>query len=101
MAIAALQASEEFLKESKRVSEAFHTTPPTSRSPTQFGTSKYLFDKIPKDASSKVRINQDLYAQEKVTRTPPPLPDFALALTPEDYDLPPLDPVWNKEDNRR
>jgi hypothetical protein len=31
MAIAALQASEEFLKESKRVSEAFHATPPTSR----------------------------------------------------------------------
>ncbi|KAK8449231.1 hypothetical protein SEVIR_7G184600v4 [Setaria viridis] len=100
MAIAALQASEEFLKESKRVSEAFHATPPTSRSPTPFGTAKYMFDKIPKDASSKVRINQDLYTQEKVIGTPPPLPDFALALTPEDYDLPPLDPLWNKEDRR-
>jgi hypothetical protein len=31
MAVAALQASEEFLKESKRASEAFHATPPTSR----------------------------------------------------------------------
>jgi len=101
MAIAALQASEGFLKESKRVSEAFHATPPTSRSPTPFGTAKYMFDKIPKDASSKVRINQDLYAQEKVIGTPPPLPDFALALTPEEYDLPPLDPLWNKEDRRQ
>ncbi|KAF8704056.1 hypothetical protein HU200_031541 [Digitaria exilis] len=109
MAIAALQASEEFLKESKRVSEAFHSTPPTSRSPTPFGTAKYLADKIPKDASSKVRINQDLYTQEKslscgicrVIGTPPPLPDFALALTPEDYDLPPLDPLWNKDDRRQ
>ncbi|XP_062226225.1 uncharacterized protein LOC133924622 isoform X1 [Phragmites australis] len=100
MAIAALQASEEFLKESKRVLEAFHATPPTSRSPPLFGTAKYLFDKIPKDASSKVRINQDLYTQEKVIGAPPPLPDFALALTPEDYDLPPLDPVWNKEGSR-
>jgi len=60
-----------------------------------------MFDKIPKDASSKVRINQDLYTQEKVIGTPPPLPDFALALTPEDYDLPPLDPLWNKEDRRQ
>ncbi|KAJ1271957.1 hypothetical protein BS78_06G166200 [Paspalum vaginatum] len=100
MAIAALQASEEFLKESKRVSEAFHATPPTSRSPNLFGTAKYLFDKIPKDALSKVRINQDLYTQEKVIGAPPPLPDFALALTPEDYDLPPLDQIWNKEDTR-
>ncbi|KAM0851099.1 hypothetical protein ACQ4PT_052649 [Festuca glaucescens] len=101
MAVAALQASEEFLKESKRASEAFHATPPTSRSPTPFGTAKYLFDKIPKDASSKVRINQDLYTQERVIGAPPPLPDFSLALTPEDYDLPPLDPLWNKEDGHQ
>jgi hypothetical protein len=32
MAISSLQASEEFLKESERASEAFHSTPPTSRS---------------------------------------------------------------------
>jgi len=32
MAIASLQASEEFLNESKRASEAFHTAPPASRS---------------------------------------------------------------------
>uniref|UniRef100_A0A453P5F4 BRO1 domain-containing protein n=1 Tax=Aegilops tauschii subsp. strangulata TaxID=200361 RepID=A0A453P5F4_AEGTS len=31
MAISSLQASEEFLKESKRASKAFHSTPPTSR----------------------------------------------------------------------
>ncbi|PWZ40937.1 hypothetical protein Zm00014a_001953 [Zea mays] len=68
------------------------------KSPNAFGTAKYLFDKIPRDASSKVRIKQDLYTQEKVIGAPPPLPDFALALTPEDYDLPPLDPLWNKED---
>ncbi|KAL5214450.1 hypothetical protein ABZP36_003602 [Zizania latifolia] len=101
MAIAALQASEEFLKESKRAFEAFHATPPTSRNPTPFGTAKYMLDKIPKDVSSKVRINQDLYTQERVIGTPPPLPDFALALKPDDYDLPPLDPLWNKEDGHQ
>jgi len=31
MAVAALQAAEEFLKESKKASEAFNSTPPTSR----------------------------------------------------------------------
>jgi hypothetical protein len=37
MAITALQASEEFLNESKRASDAFQTAPPASRS---FGSSK-------------------------------------------------------------
>uniref|UniRef100_A0A0D9W7D8 BRO1 domain-containing protein n=1 Tax=Leersia perrieri TaxID=77586 RepID=A0A0D9W7D8_9ORYZ len=71
------------------------------RSPTPFGTAKYMLDKIPKDASSKVKINQDLYTQDRVIGTPPPLPDFALALKPDDYDLPPLDPLWNKEDGHQ
>jgi len=31
MAVAALQAAEEFLKESKKAGEAFNSTPPTSR----------------------------------------------------------------------
>lgn len=31
MAVAALQAAEEFLKESKKACEAFNTAPPTSR----------------------------------------------------------------------
>uniref|UniRef100_A0A453CGN7 Uncharacterized protein n=1 Tax=Aegilops tauschii subsp. strangulata TaxID=200361 RepID=A0A453CGN7_AEGTS len=37
----------------------------------------------------------------RVIGAPPPLPDFSLALTPEDYDLPPLDPLWNKEDGHQ
>lgn len=108
MAISALQASEEFLKESKRASEAFHSTPPTSRSSTPFGTTKYLLDRIPKDTLSRVN-NQDLYTEERTSNkginriitTPPPLPDFPLALNPEDYELPQLDSLWKKEANHR
>ncbi|EES05482.1 hypothetical protein BDA96_04G241200 [Sorghum bicolor] len=100
-AIAALQSSEEFINESKRASEAFHTAPPTSRSPSAFGTTKYLFDMIPKDAKSKFQSYQDLNTQKgelnigvsKIIVTPPPLPDFPLALNPEDYELPYSDPL--------
>uniref|UniRef100_A0A2P2M3Q9 Uncharacterized protein LOC105140805 isoform X5 n=1 Tax=Rhizophora mucronata TaxID=61149 RepID=A0A2P2M3Q9_RHIMU len=65
MAVAALQAADEYFKESKRACEAFNTTSPLSRNPPLWGTMKYLSEKIPKDTSSKVRINRDLYSQEK------------------------------------
>jgi len=108
MAIASLQASEEFLNESKRASEAFHTAPPASRSPAPFGTTKYLLDMISKDVQSKVQSYQDLYTQQrasnigvsKIITTPPPLPDFPLALSPEDYELPELDPLWKGANQR-
>ncbi|KAL5982948.1 hypothetical protein ACLOJK_017028 [Asimina triloba] len=95
MAVASLQAAEEFFRESKKACEAFHMAPPTSRNPPLWGTMKYLSEKIPKDTNSKVRINRDLYSREKVTETAPPLPDFALALKPDEYQLPALDPSWN------
>ncbi|OVA07408.1 BRO1 domain [Macleaya cordata] len=98
MAVSALQAAEEFLKESKKECEAFHMTTPISRNPPLWGTMKYLSEKIPKDTSSKVRINRDLYSRERIIETAPVLPDFALALKPDEYQLPPVDPSWN-EDN--
>nr|CAD1830719.1 unnamed protein product [Ananas comosus var. bracteatus] len=89
MAVAALQAAEEFLKESKRASEAFNATAPLSRSVPLWGSMKYLSEKIPKDSCSKVRINKDLYSNnERVLDTAPNLPDFAVALKPDDYQLP-------------
>ncbi|KAF7085029.1 hypothetical protein CFC21_088521 [Triticum aestivum] len=107
MATSSLQASEEFLKESKRASEVFHSTPPTSRISTPFGTTKHLLDMIPKETLSKLQNNQDLNTQERTSNTgvsriitpPPPLPDFPLALNPEEYELPQLDPLLKKEAN--
>ncbi|KAL1192188.1 hypothetical protein V5N11_008136 [Cardamine amara subsp. amara] len=102
MAVAALQAADECLKESKKASEAFNASSPTSRTPPLFGTMKYLSEKIPKDTSSKVRINRDLYSYEKIMETAPTLPDFALALKPDEYQLPPLDASWLvSKDNQR
>ncbi|KAK1304138.1 hypothetical protein QJS10_CPB11g02360 [Acorus calamus] len=97
MAVAALQAAEEFLKERKKASEAFNSEPPISRSPPLWGTMKYLSEKIPKDTSSKLRINRDLYSHDKIIETAPVLPDFALALKPDEYQLPALDPAWEAE----
>jgi len=88
MAVAALQSAEELLKESKDVAEAFHAAPPVSRSPPVCGSMKYLHDKIQKDSSCKVRINKDLYSNDSIHEGVPALPDFAVALKPEEYRLP-------------
>ncbi|KAI3796849.1 hypothetical protein L1987_39535 [Smallanthus sonchifolius] len=97
MAVSALQAADEYLKESKRACEAFNTAVPISRTPPLWGTMKYLSEKIPKDTSMKVRINRDLYTYEKIMETAPTLPDFALALKPDEYQLPDVDSSWNHE----
>lgn len=97
MAVAALQAAEELLKESKKACEIFNATAPLSRNPPLWGTMKYLAEKIPKDASSKVRINRDLYTHEKIMETAPALPDFALALKPDEYQLPAVHQSWDGE----
>ncbi|KAK6123646.1 hypothetical protein DH2020_042615 [Rehmannia glutinosa] len=97
MAVAALQAADEYLKESKKACEAFNASVPVSRNPPLWGTMKYLSEKIPKDTSSKVRINKDLYSHEKIMETAPTLPDFALALKPDEYQLPCVDISWNEE----
>ncbi|KAL3824979.1 hypothetical protein ACJIZ3_021008 [Penstemon smallii] len=92
MAVASLQAAEEYLKQSKKACEAFNASVPISRSPTLWGTMKYLSEKIPEDASSKV-----LYSREKIVETAPTLPDFALALKPDEYQLPHVDASWIEE----
>ncbi|XP_076905614.1 uncharacterized protein LOC143561406 [Bidens hawaiensis] len=97
MAVSALQAADEYLKESKKACEAFNSAVPISRNPPLWGTMKYLSEKIPKDTSSKVRINRDLYTYEKIMETAPTLPDFALALKPDEYQLPDVDSSWNDE----
>ncbi|KAK4402530.1 Elongation factor 1-alpha [Sesamum angolense] len=96
-AVAALQAADEYLKECKKACESFNSYVPVSRNPPVWGTMKYLSEKIPKDTSSKVQINRDLYSHEKIMERAPTLPDFALALKPDEYQLPLVDASWNEE----
>lgn len=106
------------------------------RTPPLWGTMKYLYEKIPKDTSSKVQINRDLQSYERwsfpelmdsyvvllflftnywmikkqyvgwlmflypcyrIMETAPTLPDFSLALKPDEYQLPQVDPSWTGE----
>ncbi|KAK4283295.1 hypothetical protein QN277_000260 [Acacia crassicarpa] len=97
LAVAALQAADEYFKESQKLCEAFNAAPPLSRNPPLWGTMKYLSEKIPKDTSSKERINRDLYSSERIMETAPTLPDFSLALKPDEYQLPQVDPSWTVE----
>lgn len=101
MAAASLEAADEYLKVSGKACEAFNAAIPTSRNPPLWGTMKFLMEKIPTDTSSKTRINRDLYTYEKIMESAPTLPDFALALTPDEYQLPPVDPSWNGEATRK
>ncbi|KAJ4709951.1 BRO1 domain containing protein [Melia azedarach] len=86
----------EFLKESKKACESFHSTPPLSRNPPLSGTSKYLSEKIPKDISTRLQLNSELHNHEIILQKAPELPDFALSLNPDDYQLPSVDPSWNE-----
>ncbi|KAL4612631.1 hypothetical protein ACB092_08G214700 [Castanea dentata] len=96
MAVAALQAADQFLKESKKACESFNITPPLSRNPPVWRTSsKSLSEKIAKDISSKVQMNRDTLNHELIEQTAPALPDFALSLQPDEYSLPSVDPSWN------
>uniref|UniRef100_A0A0D9VMZ3 BRO1 domain-containing protein n=1 Tax=Leersia perrieri TaxID=77586 RepID=A0A0D9VMZ3_9ORYZ len=91
-AVAALQSAEEFLKESKAACEAFHAATPC-RCPPLWGSMRYLHEKIQKESSCKVRINKDLYDNDNsrmIHESVPALPDFAVALKPEEYRLPVL-----------
>lgn len=97
MAATALQAADEFLRESKKACEAFNEAPPLSRNPPVWGTIKYLLEKFPKDASSKVKEKQDPYSHERIMQMAPALPEFALSLKPDEYQFPPVDPSWNNE----
>ncbi|XP_073011866.1 uncharacterized protein [Typha latifolia] len=96
MAVAALQAAKQFLMESKRANETFNAMAPVSRNPNGWGYMKHLSEKIHKDSSSMIPINSDLYSQERVLEMAPALPDFALALKPDDYQLPPPNSSWNE-----
>uniref|UniRef100_A0ACD5TBR6 Uncharacterized protein n=1 Tax=Avena sativa TaxID=4498 RepID=A0ACD5TBR6_AVESA len=101
MAVAALLSAEEFLRESRTACEAFHAASPVSRSPVLWGSMKYLHDKIHKDSSCKVRINKDLYSNvDRTTHETAALalPDFVVALKPEEYRLPLTDSAASAND---
>lgn len=90
-AVACFHAAEQFLKESKSDCINFCLEAPVTRVPPVWGAMKYLSEKILKDASSKELTNGDV---QKLLEGVPKLPDFPVALKPDEYEMPPIDPSW-------
>ncbi|KAL8140006.1 hypothetical protein V2J09_006027 [Rumex salicifolius] len=90
-------AAEEILSESKKSCLSFSLASPVTRPPPFWGLMKHLYQKIPDMASKKSQMYSYLLDHEKDVQVLPELPEFHLSLRPEDYELPALDPSWNKE----
>ncbi|XP_056168594.1 uncharacterized protein LOC115680158 [Syzygium oleosum] len=95
-AVCCFLAAEELLAESKKACLTFCLAAPVSRIPPLWGVMKYLYQKIPEVASRKSQTYGYLLEQEKSLQTLPDLPEFQLSLRPDDYELPEIDPAWDR-----
>ncbi|KAJ7515462.1 hypothetical protein O6H91_22G014000 [Diphasiastrum complanatum] len=64
-AVACLREADVLLKESQKNGLQFCAAPPMTRLPIVWGPMVHLSEKIPKDFSSKVRVNRDAYCRER------------------------------------
>jgi hypothetical protein len=96
-ALTCLKAADSFLKESQRTKVEFGNAEPITRVPPLWGPMKYLSERIPREALVKARVFRENYRKEKLPATTPELPVFPLALNADEYNLPPVDPAWEKE----
>ncbi|GAB4848642.1 hypothetical protein Ancab_003352 [Ancistrocladus abbreviatus] len=92
-----LLAAEELLSESKKACLSFCLAAPVTRAPPLWGLMKHLSKKIPDMASKKAQMYGYLLDQEKALNMLPDLPEFQLSLRPDDYELPAIDPAWNRD----
>ncbi|KAF5735854.1 hypothetical protein HS088_TW15G01370 [Tripterygium wilfordii] len=90
-------AAEELLTESKRACLSFCLATPVTRAPAPWGSMKHLNKKIPEVASRKSQMYGYLLEEDKGLQALPDLPDFQLSLSPDDYELPEIDPAWDTE----
>ncbi|XP_057530874.1 uncharacterized protein LOC130809214 [Amaranthus tricolor] len=96
-ALSCFVAAEELLTENKRACLSFCLATPVSRAPPLWGAMKHFHQKIPDTASKKSQLYGYLLDQEKGLPPPPELPEFQLSLRPDDYELPEIDPCWNRD----
>ncbi|KAJ0969245.1 hypothetical protein J5N97_022122 [Dioscorea zingiberensis] len=90
-------AANELLRESKRVCLSFCLTKPLTRVPPAWGVMNHLKNKIPETVSKKSQMYGDLIEQDKAFQNLPDLPEFALSLKPDDYELPEIDACWGDD----
>ncbi|XP_068667356.1 uncharacterized protein [Aristolochia californica] len=96
-AVCCLLAAEDTLMDSKKACLNYCLARPVTRSPPLWGIMKHLHQKIPEASSKKSEMYSYLFEQDKGPQELPDLPDFPLSLKPDDYDLPEIDNVWDRE----
>ncbi|GAB4847357.1 hypothetical protein Ancab_026415 [Ancistrocladus abbreviatus] len=96
-AVCCFLAAEELLSESKKACLSFCLAVPVTRPPPPWGLMKHLNQKMPDIASKKAQMYGYLLDQEKGLHALPDLPEFQLSLRPDDYELPTIDPAWNRD----
>ncbi|KAM7267237.1 hypothetical protein ACFE04_009403 [Oxalis oulophora] len=87
-------AAQDLLSQSKKATLCFCLALPVTRDPPLCGAMQHLHKRIPEVALRKSQICGDILKQDKVVRLLPDLPIFHLSLTPEEFDLPQIDPAW-------
>ncbi|GJN04789.1 hypothetical protein PR202_ga22361 [Eleusine coracana subsp. coracana] len=95
-AVCCLSAADDLLSESKRACLSFCLANPVTRVPPPWGVMKNMHKKIPDVAYKKFQVYGHLFEQNKnsALQSIPDLPEFALSLRPEGYELPSTDSIW-------
>ncbi|KAJ7525195.1 hypothetical protein O6H91_17G040800 [Diphasiastrum complanatum] len=93
-ATCSLKAAKRLLKDSLKLREEFSAAAPPTRAPPLWGAAKYLGEKIPRDSHRRSFGTEDVHGLHKNSTRTPELPNFALSLKAEVYELPPIDEAW-------
>ncbi|CAD6253147.1 unnamed protein product [Miscanthus lutarioriparius] len=95
-AVCCLSAADDLLSDSKRACLSFCLANPVTRVPPPCGVMKNMHTKIPDVAYKKFQVYGHLFEQNKnsTLQSVRDLPEFALSLRPEGYELPSTDSIW-------
>jgi hypothetical protein len=95
-AVCCLSAADDLLSEGKRACLSFCLANPVTRVPPPWGVMKNMHKKIPDVAYKKFQVYGHLFEKDKnsALQSIPDLPEFALSLRPEGYELPSTDSIW-------
>ncbi|NP_001169451.1 uncharacterized isoform X1 [Zea mays] len=101
-AVCCLSAADDLLSDSKRACLSFCLANPVTRVPPPWGVMKNMHKKIPDVAYKKFQAHGHLFEQNKnsALQSVPDLPEFALSLRPDGYELPSTDSIWDNVDGQ-
>uniref|UniRef100_A0A0D9XSE8 BRO1 domain-containing protein n=1 Tax=Leersia perrieri TaxID=77586 RepID=A0A0D9XSE8_9ORYZ len=101
-AVCCLSAADDLVADSKRACLSFCLANPITRVPPPWGIMKNMHKKIPDAACKRFQMYGYLFEQDKnsALQSLPDLPEFALSLRPEGYELPTTDSIWDNVDSQ-